>query len=400
MISAPARRGAVLATAFAFLVTMMGTTLPTPLYSLYSQRLDFTEFTVTILFAVYAFGVMFALIVFGRLSDQIGRRPILLTALVLAVISAVMFLLPLSLPLLIAARIVSGLSAGLMSGTGTAAVIDLFGPADKARAGMLAIAVNTGGLGVGTLFAGVVADLSSAPLTLPYAVHLGLSVLAFVTLRAFTPAPADPAPLRLQAPRLTVPAPIRGAFVRGVLAAGAGFAVCGVLTAVSALFLVRYLGIGSHTVAGLVVFLAFAFMVVGQFVARRISSRAAMQAGCGGLVVAAAVLAVALSAESLAALLIAPIVLGVSAGLCVNAGLAATVERVDPAQRGAVSSAFFAGLYLMLAVPAIGVGALSLAIGLRESGLVFAGLVALLAAAVGVADIAARGSAARATPLP
>lgn len=148
MISAPARRGAVLATAFAFLVTMMGTTLPTPLYSLYSQRLDFTEFTVTILFAVYAFGVMFALIVFGRLSDQIGRRPILLTALVLAVISAVMFLLPLSLPLLIAARIVSGLSAGLMSGTGTAAVIDLFGPADKARAGMLAIAVNTGGLGV------------------------------------------------------------------------------------------------------------------------------------------------------------------------------------------------------------------------------------------------------------
>ncbi|KJR03422.1 MFS transporter [Gordonia sihwensis] len=400
MISAPARRGAVLATAFAFLVTMMGTTLPTPLYSLYSQQLDFTEFTVTILFAVYAFGVMFALIVFGRLSDDVGRRPILLTALVLAVISAVMFLLPLSLPLLIAARIVSGLSAGLMSGTGTAAVIDLFGPADKSRAGMLAIAVNTGGLGVGTLFAGVVADLSSAPLTLPYAVHLGLSVLAFVALRVFTPAPADPAPLRLHAPRLTVPAPIRGAFVRGVLAAGAGFAVCGVLTAVSALFLVRYLGIGSHTVAGLVVFLAFAFMVVGQFVARRISSRAAMQAGCGGLVVAAAVLAVALSAESLAALLIAPIVLGVSAGLCVNAGLAATVEQVDPAQRGAVSSAFFAGLYLLLAVPAIGVGALSLAVGLRESGLVFAGLVALLAAAVGVADIAARGSAARTTPLP
>ncbi|MFD4832348.1 MFS transporter [Streptomyces uncialis] len=389
---------AIGATVLAFLVTMMGTTLPTPLYAIYATELGFDDLTVTVLFAVYAFGVVVTLLLFGRLSDDLGRRPVLLLAVGLALASALLFLLPPTLPGLVVARVLSGLGAGLMSGAGTAAVIDLF-PADrKVTAGTVAIAANTGGLALGTLFSGVIADTAPAPLVVPYAAQTVLAVLALAGLWAFTPAPGPHGRPRVRPHRLHVPAAVRGAFTLAVLSAGTAFAVTGVLTAVSALFLEHSLGLRSHTLAGLVVCLAFAGMAVGQLLARRLRPATALPIGCAGLVLAAGVLALALAATSLGALLTAPVVLGVAGGLCLNAGIATTVGQVEPARRGEVSSSFFAGLYCMLAVPAVGVGVLSELTDLRTAGLVFAAAVAVLAASVGA--VAATGAHRAATAHP
>lgn len=382
-LSQPLPRRAIAAIAFAFLVTMLGTTLPTPLYAIYSARLDFSELTVTILFAVYALGVVGALLCFGRLSDQVGRRPVLVVATALTGLSAVLFLLPPALPLLVVARVVSGLAAGLMSGTGTAALIDAFAPERRTTAGALAVGANAGGLAVGTLLAGLLAELAGSPLVVPYGVHLALAVVAVLGLYCFVPAPRRTGRVTVRFQRLSVPAEIRGAFARAVLAAGSGFAAIGVLTAVSSLFLARSLHHDSHALAGFVVFLAFGGMALGQLAARGTGPHAAIVAGCAGLVLAAALLALALSAVLLVPLLAAAAVLGLASGLCLNAGLALTVEQAEPAHRGAVSSSFFAGLYLMLAVPAIGVGLLASAIGLRDAGLVFVAAAALLVAVVG-----------------
>ncbi|WP_072688254.1 MFS transporter [Rhodococcus marinonascens] len=384
---------AIAATAFAFLATMMGTTLPTPLYSIYAQERSFSALTVTILFAVYALGVVAALTLFGRLSDDVGRRPVLLVAVALAALSAVLFLLSSTLPVFVLARVVSGLSAGLMTGTGTAAMIDLFPAERKAIGGMLAVAVNTGGLGLGTLSAGVLADVTSSPLTIPYLVNLVLALLAVAGLWIFAPAPATRPKWQIRPRRLQVPPSIRGAFVTAVLAAGAAFSVSGVLTAVSALFLAKFLGLISHTLPGLVVSLAFLFMAVGQFVAGRMSPVSALLIGCIGLTLAAALLAVALASTALAPLLASSVVLGLAGGLCLNAAIATTVEQVEPELRGGVSSALFAGIYVMLAVPAIGVGILTEFTDLRTAGVVFSGLVALLSVAMVIAQLVGRRSA-------
>ena len=378
---------AVAATAFAFAVAMLGTTLPTPLYSIYSGRFGFTELTVTILFAVYALGVVAALTIFGRLSDEVGRRPVLMLAVGLSGVSAVVFLASTDLTLLIVARAISGLGAGLMSGAGTAAVIDLFPPQRRGTAAVLAVGANTGGLALGTLLSGILADTSSHPLVVPFVVHLALAVLALAGLWLFAPAPATTGRFRLRVRRLHVPTEIHGAFVRAVLAAGSAFAVTGVLTSVSALFLARDLHLTSHTLAGFEVFLAFAGMAVGQLAGRRLPARKALATGCFGLVVAAALLAAALGASSLWALLASAAVLGLAGGLCLNAGIATTVECVPVEHRGEVSSSFFAGIYLMLAVPAIGVGAMSTIVGLRSAGIGFAVVVAILAGAVGIGEV-------------
>ncbi|HUD76858.1 MAG TPA: MFS transporter [Streptosporangiaceae bacterium] len=383
--------GAVAATAAAFTICMAGTTLSTPLYDIYSRRYGFQTVTITILFAVYAIGVVATLTVFGRLSDAVGRRPVLLAAVGISAAGSLILAFAPGLSLLLVGRVVSGLAAGLMSGTGTAAVIDLFPSERRGPGATVAVAANTGGLALGTLLAGILAEVAPKPLITPYLVQAGLAVLAGLWLllaagRLSTAAAAAPGGRRFRLGRLRIPAEIRAPFIRAVLAAGAGFAVLGVLTSVSSVFLATILHIDNHALAGGVVALAFAFMAVGQLAARRAEPQAALLAGCGGLCVAAAILLLSLTLHSLAALVIAAIVLGIAEGSCLNAGIASTVERVPPDLRGEVSSSYFAGLYIFLALPAIGVGVLSAHTGLVEAGVIFCAVVIALAAIVGASQ--------------
>ena len=170
--------------AFAFLVTMFGTTLPTPLYPLFQERYSFGELTTTVVFAVYAFGVVAGLLLFGALSDEMGRKPVLAAGLAFSAASALLFLFAGSLVPIYAGRILSGFSAGIFTGTATAALVDLV-PGDRRRlASLVAIVVNLGGLGLGTLVAGVLADHASSPLRLPFILDLVLLAAAAVALVA------------------------------------------------------------------------------------------------------------------------------------------------------------------------------------------------------------------------
>ena len=114
--------------AYAFAAIMVGTTLPTPMYALYGEHMHFPVLTTTVIYATYAGGVLFALLVFGRWSDAIGRRPVLLAGVIAALASAVVFLVADTVPVLLVGRVLSGLSAGIFTGTATAAVIEAAPP--------------------------------------------------------------------------------------------------------------------------------------------------------------------------------------------------------------------------------------------------------------------------------
>src|SRR6478735_10019429 len=87
-----ARRFAFGLLAYAFAAMMVGTTLPTPMYALYGEQMHFEVLTTTVIFATYAGGVLFALLVFGSWSDAIGRRPVLFVGALFALVSSVVFL--------------------------------------------------------------------------------------------------------------------------------------------------------------------------------------------------------------------------------------------------------------------------------------------------------------------
>jgi MFS family permease len=363
--------------AYAFLVTMIGTTLPTPLYPLFEQRYSFGELMVTVIFAVYAFGVIAGLLVFGNLSDEIGRKPVLLTGLAFSAISAFLFVFAGSLLPIFAGRVVSGLSAGVFTGTATAMLVDLAPGGRRRMASFVAVVVNLGGLGLGTLLSGLLADYARSPLRLPFIVDLVLLVPAVLGLLV-TPETVQLQALRFRLQRLSVPPEVRSVFIRGATAGFGSFAVAGVFSSVAPVFLGAILGRTSHALAGAIVFILFGASIVGQLLVSRLSDRRALILGCALLAGGVGLLALALWIESLAALIASASVVGLGQGLVIGAGLAAINQRAPVERRGETASSFFVVMYVGLSLPVIGVGLASQAFTLRTAGIAFSAAVAAL----------------------
>lgn len=389
------RQAAFRLVAAAFAVTMLGTTLPTPLYVLYQQELRFSTLMITVIYAAYAVGVLAALLLFGRVSDEIGRRRALLPGLVASMLSAVVFLVTQDhLELLFTGRVLSGISAGIFTGTATAALVDLAGKRGTEHASLVATAVNMGGLGSGPLLAGVLAEVAPAPLFLPYAVDLVLLVLVTAGVW-FMP---EPVAVTARRPRLRltkpgVPAQVRGTFVRAASAGFAGFAVLGLFTAVAPSFLGQVLGLHSFVLSGGVVFSVFAASTVGQIVLVPRFGKASLKVGCAGLVAGMALLTAGLAVESFELLVSGGLVAGLGQGMSFRAGLAAVNAEAPADRRAGVASTFFVVIYVALSLPVVGEGLATDVVGLRTAGIGFSVAVALLAGSVLAALVRAERTA-------
>ncbi|MEO6501612.1 MAG: MFS transporter [Jatrophihabitantaceae bacterium] len=391
--SAPA---AVWLTAYAFTVTMLGTTLPTSLYPLYERRFDFGALTVTLVYAAYAVGVLAALLAFGRASDSLGRRPVLLAGLGFSAMSSTVFLLAAGahsggLPALFAGRVLSGLSAGIFTGTATAALADFAGRHRQRRASVIAAVANIGGLGLGPLVSGVLASYARWPLRTSYLLHLALLAGAVAAiLAAPEPVPASGA-RRLRFQRLEVPSAVRPAFAQAATAGFAGFALLGLFTALSPSVL-TLLGHSEPALTGLVVLAVFAASAGGQLASAVLPTRPALLAGTAILILGLGLLAASLAAGSLALLVVAGMIGGAGQGLSFRAALGLVTEISPARQRAGVASSFFAVVYIGISVPVVGVGAGAQAYGLVGTGQVFAGILAVLGL-LALLSLARRGPA-------
>ncbi|MFD9380175.1 MFS transporter [Streptomyces sp. NPDC059999] len=379
------RRLGYLSAAAVFAIGMAGTTLPTPLYGLYRQELGFSELMVTLVFAAYAVGVIVTLLVAGNYSDEAGRRPVLLYALGLSALSAGCFLLEGGLPLLFAGRVLSGFSAGLLSGVGTVTVLELAPSERKRRAGLAATAANMGGLGCGPLLAGLLAEYAPLPLVLPFLAHLVLLSFACAIVLLLPETVEHPRRLPPLKPQgLSVPPDIRGVFVPCALAAFAGFALLGLFTSIAPSFVSETLGVTNHATAGLVVFTVFLGSTIGQVLVGRMPVGRALPLGCLVLVGGLLLVGASLWTESMPLLVAGAVCGGLGQGMAFRAGLTAVSDAAPPAHRGGTISSFFVVAYTGISLPVVGVGALTLSLGLVGAGLTFTVCATVLAAATGL----------------
>src|SRR5690349_17993389 len=309
-------------------VTMLGTTLPTPLYVIYQDRWHFSAATVTVTFAAYAAAVLITLLLAGRSSDQAGRRPVVAVALAASALSTVLLILAPGIGVLIAARVVSGLSAGLMTGTATAALTELIPASAARRASLVATAANMGGLGLGPLIAGLFAQYAPHPTTLVFEVYLAVLAAAGLLLLLVpeTVRPRTGPALRFAG--LGVPERGRGEFIAAAVAVFAAFALLGLFSSLVPGFIGGVLHQGSHAVQGAIVFGLFAVGTVTQVALSRFSSRRVVLAGLGLLLAALGLIVAALAESGMALFLAGTVAVGAIFG-----GSLATASRLAPAGR-------------------------------------------------------------------
>jgi MFS family permease len=393
------------AVAVAFTVVMGFTTVPTPLWSLYAQRDHFSSFTVTIVFAAYALAVALSLFLAGHLSDWHGRRRVLMPAIALNVLAAVVFLLWPALPGLLLARVLSGLGVGAATATATAWLSDLGAahprPGGSRRAQVVATGANLGGLGLGALISGVLAQWAGHPLSVPFVVFLAALLLTWVGLLAAPETRARRSPRPSYRPqRVSVPAASRGRFFAAALGAFITFAVFGLLTSLAPSFLAGTLQEPSHALAGAVSFAVFAAAALAQTVTATRTAQQLLAGAIPALLLGLSLLTIAvwLPTPSFAVFLAGDLVSGVGAGLMFKGAIATVSELSSDEHRAEALAGLFLAAYLGLAGPVIGLGALTQVASTRVSLLVFAGLLAVgvLAAAP---SLLGRGTRLKTRPL-
>jgi MFS family permease len=345
--------------ALAFVTAMAFSTVPTPLYPLYQARVGFSTFMVTIVFAVYAVGVLVSLLLAGHVSDWVGRRKILISALALELVAAALFLAEPSLPILIAARLITGLGVGMITATATAYLHELHSAhrpgASPQRFEVVSTAANIGGLGIGPLVAGLLAQYLDAPLRLPYLLFGALLLISIVAV-ALTPETVEAKSVAYRPQRVSTDHGDPAGYLAATAAGFASFAVFGLFTSLTPVFVGATLHHPSRALAGLIVFAVFGAAAAAQTLTSRLDARVRRTIGLLAQAAGVAVLALGMHTTNLAAYLLGGIAAGIGAGVLFKSAVADVAAMAEPGRRGEALAGLFLISYLGLALPVVGLG--------------------------------------------
>jgi MFS family permease len=355
---------------------------PTPLYGLYRELWNFSPLVLTLVYGVYAFGVLASLILAGRLSDQVGRRPVLLVALGVLLVTTVVFMAAGSVGWLFVARGLQGLATGLALGAASAAMLDLHPRRDPAAVGLANGVVSAGGLGLGMLASATLVELLPAPRVLPYVLLLVLFAIAFAGALLMPEPVRDRSRPRLTPQRPSVLPAVRRPFLLAALAVISSWSIGGLFFSLGPQLSASLFDSRNHLVAGIGVFVLAGAGSVAQLAFGR--SRPWVGAAAGSVALSAGMLLIvaAVAAESGVLYVLGALIGGAGFGVAFLGALRGLSAVIPPQHRAEVMSAFYVVAYGALSLPAVLAGLLVTPLGLETTFEAFGAVVAALALVV------------------
>ena len=367
---------------------------PSPLYGIYRAELRFSATTLTAVFAIYAFVLLLTLLVFGSVSDYLGRRRVILAALTVTAGACAVFLAAHSVGLLFAARALQGVAVGTATGALGAALIDLQ-PEGSGLAPLITTAAPLLGLGAGALGTGALAQYGPAPTRLVWWLLLGASVAAAAGILAMPdPGTRRPGVLASLRPRVSVPRQARGTFAIAGLCLIAVWALSGLYQSLGPSLAAQVTGSRDLLWGGLMIFLLTGIAAAAAAAFRGLTPRTAMLAGCLVLLAGLAVTFAAIAATTAAAFLAGTAVAGVGIGLALLGVNRTLIALAAPGQRAGLIAAIFIISFLGLSIPALIAGVATAHVGLHRTALAYcAAIAALVAVAAGTLILRRRGPA-------
>ncbi|MCH2487180.1 MAG: MFS transporter [Erythrobacter sp.] len=362
------------------MAALSGATQLTPLFPTYVEREILTSLTLTVVFAVYVVGALGMMWLGGSLSRKFGRRRLLGLALAAILLADIAFYYAAGLPLLMLGRFLSGAGVGVFVAIGSLALIDQLGE-DRAEAGaLLAACANVGGLAIGSVLAGFVAESASEPLHIPFLVHLAMIVAAFAALMLSAETIDNDTDRALDYSFPSIPDEARSVFVPSAIAAFAAFSVGGFFGAFIPSFASQELGISDALAIGVIAALVFASTVFGNVVATKLPERYAPLIGAVILFIGAAVLGTGLALVSLPVLVIGALIAGQGNGIALQSGLNAIKRESGDDNETEAVTLFFMIAYSALALPILLAGAVQQVFSLKATAVGFAVGIALMVA--------------------
>jgi MFS family permease len=363
---------------------LFASVVPSPLYRSYAARWHFSPLTLTLIFATYAFGVLAALLLAGRVSDQVGRRPVLLVSLATLMVSAVLYIAADATPWLFLARGVQGVATGAAISTASAALLDLHARRDPVSVGLTNGVASATGLGIGSLVSSALVQAGVAPRTLPYVVVLVLLAVALAGAYWMPEPVLDRSAFRLTPQRPAVPAGIRHAFLLAGLATLSSWSIAGLFFSIGAqlpdeLFHTTNVILGA--IAGVVLGLGGA---LSQLLFHRATPWLGASAGSIGLAAGVVLIVVATAAGSGTAFILGTLLAGFGFGVAFLGGLRQLVVMIPPEHRAAVMAAFYVVAYASLSLPAVIAGLVVTHLGLDTTFEIFGSIVAGIALIVAI----------------
>ncbi|MBV9908112.1 MAG: MFS transporter [Hyphomicrobiales bacterium] len=379
-ITVPARpvsRSMTAAYATATTITFMAVSAaPTPIYRFYRETLGLTPFTITFIFAIYSFTMIAAFLTIARLSDYVGRKPMVLLALALNAVALLLFFVAESAGALIAARAVQGVATGVALATLGAVIVDTapgWAPVLNSVTAFL-------GLALGALISGVFVAFAPWPTHLVYAVLLGVTLVEIVILAwvAETVSRKAGAWSGIR-PKLTVPAAAVAPMARLFPLTLSAWALGGFYLSLMPSLIIEATGIRSPLVGAAVV---SALMVSGglaSFVTRTLDAGKTVRASAALLAVGIVITMAAIAGGSPAGMFFGTIVAGLGFGASYGASLRVLLPLASAHQRAGLLSAYFVESYLAFALAAIAAGVAAPRFGLVTTALVYGSILALSA---------------------
>ena len=364
---------------------LFASSAPSPLYVIYQAEWDFSALTLTGVFAVYAVALLSALLVAGSLSDHLGRRPVLLAALVVEIVAMLVFAVAPSVVWLFAARILQGLATGVAMGCISAALLDLQPPERDWQGALTGVVAPLSGLAAGAVFAGVLADRSADPVGLVFwlllAVFVAMAALALLLPETVQRGDGWRDSLR---PRIGVPPHVRSAFAAALPSMIATWSLGGLVLSLGPSISQELVGADTHLEAALPIFALAGISAVTSFAVRHADPRTAARAGLSALIAGVAVVLLAVVTSSGVLFLIGAAISGLGFGPSFAGVFRALTDMADPDRRAELVSSVLTAAYLAFSAPALAAGLAVTQVGLEDTVVVY-GATLIVVASVALA---------------
>jgi predicted MFS family arabinose efflux permease len=359
------------------LMLLASSSAPTPLYAIYQAQWGFSAITITVIFGVYAVAVLLSLLVFGALSDHIGRRPVLLAALLLQAGVMLVFAFAGGLDVLLLARVLQGLATGAAVGAIGAGLVDLHpgrGPVANAAGAM-------SGTASGALVSALLVQFLPSPTKFVYFVLLAAFLIqaAGVAMIAETSA-RKPGALASLRPTISVPQRVRGTMLIAAPSFVAVWALAGFYGSLGPSLTALISGSDSTILGGASLFVLAGSGALTVLVFHRVEARTFSIVGSSLVILGVAIVLIAASAHSIVGFFVGTAIAGAGFGGGFQGGLRTIVPLAEPTERAGVISVAYIICYLAMGLPAILAGFLVVHGTVLHTAQEFGGAVIVLAA--------------------